>query len=187
MKPKRILLGVTGSVAATLTPKLVKGLVEARHLVQLVATEPSLYFFDRRDLIHGVDVWEEETEWPNGSYVKDQEIPHIDLSDWADILLIAPLTANTLAKMANGICDNLLTSIVRAWPHEKPIVLAPAMNTRMWENRMTELHIISVGGCFRQVLIVEPISKKLACGDVGKGAMADIANIIKVVSDPLLK
>lgn len=66
---------------------------------------------------------------------------HIELRKWADCLLIAPLSANTMAKISNGLCDNLLTNVARAWDYNKPMILAPAMNTMMYENPITKKQI----------------------------------------------
>ena len=124
----KVLLGITGSVAAVLAEKMVNSLLDKNYRVQIVATEASLYFFNHELL--PVPVWLEKDEWPEPGFDKNAPIGHIELREWADLLLIAPLTANTLAKMANGICDNFLTSIVRAWDREKPIVIAPAVTIR---------------------------------------------------------
>ena len=174
-----ILLGVTGSVAATLTPQLVKEL-SAYGDTQVVATRSSLYFWKMTDV--PVRIWTETDEWPNAAYARGQPIPHIDLRTWADILVIAPLSADTLAKLAHGRADNLLTCIVRAWNRKKPIVLAPAMNTMMWEHPATEEHLATLrrwhGDRFA---IIPPITKRLACGDEGIGAMAQISVIAQII------
>lgn len=95
---------------------------------------------------------------------------HIELRRWADLLVIAPLGANSLAKMAAGLCDNLLLSVVRAWDTEKRIVVAPAMNTAMWKHPLTEAHV-RVLEAWGWVDVMRPVEKELACGDVGVGAM----------------
>ena len=166
-----ILLGVTGSVAATLTPKLAAELEEIGE-VRVIATEAALYFFGTDQV--GVRVWTDQDEWPRQRYAKDQDIPHISLGDWADVLVIAPLTANTLAKLVLGLADNLLTNVYRAWPDDKPVVVAPAMNTRMWQKRLTREQMKKL-----QCDVVTPVSKKLACGTTGVGAMADIQDIVE--------
>ena len=196
----KILLGVTGSVAATLTEKLVKALRAAGHEVQIVFTVPAWYFvgmgrmgligrigrkitrWSRRQPmeVFGVPAWTDFEEWPGTRYRKNQEIPHIALRDWADAIVIAPLSANTLAKAANGICDNLLTCVLRAWDRKKPVVIAPAMNTKMWEHPATAEHIAKMKGWY-DLRLVPPVERKLACGDTGVGAMADIAEIVKVI------
>jgi phosphopantothenoylcysteine decarboxylase len=95
--------------------------------------------------------------------------------------LIAPLSANTLAKMAHGICDNFLCCIARAWPKEKPVVLAPAMNTEMWIDPITDEHFVALRKRFHKLTVVEPESKLLACGDTGVGAMARIECIVEAI------
>ncbi|MBI3632616.1 MAG: phosphopantothenoylcysteine decarboxylase [Candidatus Vogelbacteria bacterium] len=176
----KVILGVTGSVASKLTSRIVEALKIAGHEVQVVATESAMYFFKETDV--GVKVWRDKDEWTGDIYKKDQDIPHISLRGWADIIIMAPLSANTLAKLANGMCDNLLTSLMRAWDFEKPVILAPAMNTHMWEHPITAEHLNKLRGWYNKLLVVEPVSKKLACGDIGKGAMADIRDTINAIS-----
>lgn len=178
-----VLLGVTGSVAATLTPKLVKALRDAGHELRVVATESSLYFWKSNDLFSedGPTVYRDKDEWPASSYKTGDPVLHIELRKWADILIIAPLSANTLAKMAYGLADNLLSNVVRAWDMEKPIVVAPAMNTCMWENPVTQEHLDTLSRRYKQFHCCKPVKKVLACGDEGVGAMADIYGIVVAV------
>src|SRR5262249_27818757 len=130
---------------------------------------------------------------------------HIELRKWADLFAIAPLDANTLAKLANGLSDNCLTCVWRAWDPARPVVLAPAMNTLMWLHPLTGRRLrqlaADLGGaavpaglgldgvgawanahCPR-LRVVGPQSKRLACGDVGAGAMADVAEVMAAVDD----
>jgi len=219
----KILLGMTGSVASTLMPKLAKSLLDAGHDVQIVATEAALYFYDPDQLPKDcggkeldpfkisvakewkdVKVWKDADEWSRRSHcrvVKDLEryatqsyekgslVLHIELRKWADVFVIAPLSAHTLAKISHGECDNLLTSVFRAWDFNKPVVLAPAMNTLMWKNPITNRQLselramcgaTSVG--MEDVCIINPQHKVLACGDEGIGAMAPIEEIVRVVN-----
>ena len=186
----KVLLGVTGSVATVLTPKLVEELQKAGHEVQIVATNSSTYFFSPNRL--NVQVWQDDDEWPlvktitGICYEKGQLIPHIELRKWADVLVVAPLSANTLAKFANGLCDNLITSVFRAWDFEKPVVLAPAMNTQMWMSPFTQTHLGQLKLLRTMTLgtirVVNPQEKVLACGDEGIGAMADISAIVEAVN-----
>lgn len=107
---------------------------------------------------------------------------HIELMRWATVMLIAPLDANTMAKVANGLADNLLTCIARAWPvRQKPFIVAPAMNTAMFNHPLTgqQLGQLAHFGC----TTVEPIEKELMCGDIGRGAMALVETIVKAVED----
>lgn len=172
-----LILGVTGSVAAIKTPELVSLLKRAGHDVRVVATARSLYFFDPA----GVAVVRDSDEWPKAHYQRGDEVLHIELRKWADVLLVAPLDANTLAKIANGICDNLLSCVYRCWDPTKPIVLAPAMNTFMWDHPVTTRHLRQVEEDFAGLTVVHPTEKTLACGDTGIGAMAELNEIVRAV------
>lgn len=213
----RILLGVTGSVAAVRVPAIYAALVAAGHDVRVVATEPALYFFDPADLPAdpaGPCVGAESTfppgpvlrdrdEWPEGGYRRGDAVLHIELRRWADLLIVAPVDANTLAKFALGLSDNALTCVFRAWDFARPVVLAPAMNTLMWESPITRRHLAQIladrgdglappGWTLEEadavfarhapgIVLVPPQAKRLACGDVGLGAMAEVASIAEVV------
>lgn len=98
-------------------------------------------------------------------------------------MLVAPLDANTLGKVASGICDNLLTCVIRAWDLNKPLLFCPAMNTAMWEHPLTAQQL----GQLKAFGYVEIpcVSKKLVCGDHGRGAMAEVETIVAKVQDVL--
>ncbi len=203
-----ILLGVTGSVAAIRTPELFASLRRSGHAVRIVATEPSLYFFDPTELgadgdDGGPPLFRDADEWPGGRYRRGDPVLHIEFRKWADLLVVAPLDANTLAKFALGLSDNFLTCVFRAWDFAKPVILAPAMNTLMWESPVTRRHLgqlLSDRGDGRhgdgwplheaaevfarhapRIVLVPPQSKRLACGDLGVGAMAEVATIAETV------
>lgn len=139
-----IILAATGSVATIKYWRLMMALQEIGE-VKGVLTERAEFFARKsmtqdvldNDLVQHLVTEQEEWNWN----VIGDPIPHIDLRDWADVLVIAPLSANTLTKMAVGICDNLLTTLYYAWDTDKKIVLAPAMNTYMWENPLTRKHL----------------------------------------------
>src|SRR5262245_24360330 len=150
----KILLGVTGSVAAIKTPEVYHALRQARHHVKLGATHAATYFFNvglidparpEAPVRNHEVVYLDEDEWPGRGhgrqYQRSDSVLHIELRRWADLLLIAPLDANTLAKLANGLADNCLTCVWRAWDLARPILLAPAMNTLMWTHPQTALHL----------------------------------------------
>ena len=156
--------------------------------IQVVVTNAAKNFTDLDHLKQhlGVAVWTDEDEWGHWKKAGDP-IAHIDLMRWADVLLVAPLSANTLAKIAGGLADNLVTCVLRAWPianiAAKPVFVAPAMNTNMWDHPMTSKHL----DILREELrfhVIPPISKVLACGDYGNGAMEEVVNIAKIVRDP---
>jgi phosphopantothenoylcysteine decarboxylase len=213
----KILLGVTGSVAAIKTPELVAALRTAGHAVKVVATDAALYFFDpvaldpSRVLRNPDVVILDEDEWPGrgdgGRYRRGDAVRHIEVRRWADLFLVAPLDANTLAKFANGLCDNCLTCVWRAWDPARPAAVAPAMNTFMWEHPLTRRHLralaadagaghvpghlddeatlAQINARSKSLRIVGPQVKALACGDVGDGAMADVADLVAAVAELL--
>lgn len=165
----RILLAASGSVAAIKFGILAASLSDWAD-VKAVATQPALHFIDSFSLPASVRLYTDEDEWSSWSKIGD-DVLHIELRKWADAMVIAPLSANTLAKVAGGLCDNLLTCIVRAWDFSKPIYVAPAMNTFMWDNPFTEKHLESLKNL--GFVVISPVCKKLACGDYGNGAMAE--------------
>ncbi|KAL6174984.1 hypothetical protein ACLB2K_051628 [Fragaria x ananassa] len=173
----RILLAASGSVAAIKFGNLCHSFCEWAE-VRAIATKASLHFIDRAALPKDVILYTDEDEWSSWNKIGDSVL-HIELHRWADVMVIAPLSANTLAKIAGGLCDNLLTCVVRAWDYNKPLFVAPAMNTLMWKNPFTERHLISIDEL--GVSLIPPVSKRLACGDYGNGAMAEPSVIYSTV------
>jgi phosphopantothenoylcysteine decarboxylase len=204
----RLILGVTGSVAAIRTPALFSALTAAGHTVRIVATKPALYFFDPNELDGAggaLELYRDADEWPGRRYHRGDQVLHIELRKWADLLIVAPLDANTLAKFALGLSDNCLTCVFRAWDFTKPVILAPAMNTFMWESPVTLRHLRQLladraleaaaslatleeaPAAFARhaprIVLIPPQAKRLACGDVGVGAMAEVTEIAEVVRE----
>jgi phosphopantothenoylcysteine synthetase/decarboxylase len=194
-----VILGMTGSVASIKARELITKLafLAAPRLpsLKVVATKAAKHFFNWEELNefwfhHAVEFHSDEEEWRDWKKVGDPVL-HIELRRWADILVIAPCSANTLAKLANGLCDDLLSCIVRAWDFKDPnkrLVIAPAMNTMMWESPFTQKHLetlVELGGGTmddqKRVQIIGPVEKTLACGDVGNGAMASPEDIARLV------
>ena len=103
------------------------------------------------------------------------EIKHISLAKKADVCIIAPATANIIGKIANGIADDFLSTVILALK-DKPVFIAPAMNTNMYESAIVQENIEKLK--VRGFLIIEPKESMLACGDLGKGAMADVSEIM---------
>jgi phosphopantothenoylcysteine decarboxylase len=170
-----ILLCISGSVAATIADKLIATLKEKGE-VKTIATETAVRFIPK-----GLKPMTDSDEWETWEH--KGKVLHIDLKDWADVVIMAPLSANTLAKISTGLCDNLVTSVFRALPYNKRIVLAPAMNTDMWLNPITAKQIKSIKQQYINAKVAEPINKMLACGVTGMGAMAkaeDIAELIEL-------
>ncbi|KAM9377653.1 phosphopantothenoylcysteine decarboxylase isoform 2-T2 [Pholidichthys leucotaenia] len=179
----RVLVGVTGSVAALKLPLLVSQLLELPEVdVRVVTTEHAKHFYDPAEV--SAKIYSDKDEWELWTQRSDPVL-HIELRRWADLFLIAPLDANTLGKVANGICDNLLTCVVRAWDISRPLLFCPAMNTAMWLHPITAQQVSKL----KEFGYVEIpcIAKKLVCGDEGKGAMAEVSTIIGVVKQYLQK
>ncbi|KAJ8555755.1 hypothetical protein K7X08_013251 [Anisodus acutangulus] len=133
---------------------------------------------NKASLPNDVILYTDEEEWSTWKKIGDSVL-HIELRRWADIMVIAPLSANTLGKIAGGLCDNLLTCIVRAWDYNKPLFMAPAMNTLMWNNPFTERHLMIIDEL--GISLIPPVSKRLTCGDYGNGAMAEPSLIFSTV------
>ncbi|KAF9153746.1 hypothetical protein BG015_002719 [Linnemannia schmuckeri] len=177
---KRILIGATGSVASVKIPIIVKTLVEeVGHLVEIkvVATTAALHFFDPKDVL--AEVLTDKDEWSAWNKMLDP-VMHIDLRNWADMFIICPLDANTLAKLAQGLCDNLITCILRAWDEDRLVIVCPAMNTNMWNHKFTAMHLATLTDVLNY-RVIPPISKLLACGDLGVGAMAEYRTIVEEI------
>jgi phosphopantothenoylcysteine decarboxylase len=176
---KRILLGCSGSVAVVKIPELYHELCKIGQ-VKIIMTIAALKFLDEEFLLTKRDcIYLDPDE--NFSKIGDP-ILHIELSKWANVLILAPLSANTLAKISNGICDNLLTNIVRAWNWNKVTIITPSMNTQMWNNVITAKQLDIIKSFGTGITLIEPVCKVLACGDYGVGAMGSVEDIVKVVS-----
>lgn len=170
-----VLLGVTGGIAAYKSAELLRGLQKAGMDVRVVMTKAATRFVGPMTFetlsTHPVRLDEISELTP------DSRITHIDDSQEADIMVIAPATANTMAKLANGIADNLLSSMYLAFA--KTVVVAPAMNTNMWEHPATQRNVLLLRE--RGVFVVEPGAGELACGDYGSGRMANPDSIVAEV------
>ncbi|KAI0557752.1 Flavoprotein [Gracilaria domingensis] len=180
---KNILVGVSGSVAAIRVPLLVDLLLAEGASVKVITTKHGSAFVQaERPLSRAVTWLKDDDEWRKWRKLSDPVL-HIELRKWAHIFLVAPLSANTLAKLTHGICDNLLTCVARAWPVTEratmPFFVAPAMNTGMWDHPITSIQLKSIRAFGLQV--IEPIRKKLACGDTGNGAMAEPEAIVREI------
>lgn len=108
-------------------------------------------------------------------------IEHIAWAKWADVACVAPLTASTLARIAMGLADDALTTVLLATPASVPVILAPAMNTQMWEHPATTRNRRLIDELGRYTW-VEPASKRLACGDVGVGGLAEVPDLVDAIA-----
>lgn len=173
----KILWCFTGSIASKLAKKIDHRLMELTDYntskFVYASTKSAYQFFDPSTLCNKVfDDGDEIDIWN-----KDNKILHIEITNDVDYIVVAPCSANTLAKIANGLCDNLVTSCVRAAKPNTTIILAPAMNTRMWEHPSTLNNIETIKSF--GYIVVPPCVKTLACGDYGVGAMCEIEDITK--------
>jgi phosphopantothenoylcysteine decarboxylase/phosphopantothenate--cysteine ligase len=170
-----VLLGVTGGIAAFKAAELLRGLQKAGMEVRVVMTRAATQFVGAMtfETLSGAPVRLDQVS----ELRADSRITHVEDSQEADIMVVAPATANTLAKMANGIADNLLTSMFLAFG--KTVVVAPAMNTNMWEHAATQSNVAVLRD--RGVFVVEPGAGELACGDYGSGRMAEPNSIVAEV------
>jgi len=180
-RAKKVLFGVSGSVAAIKAPQIVTLLQESGFDVRVISTESAMHFLDPKDF-ENVEFYRDCDEW-SAWKGRGDPVLHIELRKWADAMLIAPLSANTLAKLSSGICDNLLTCVARAWDFERPILVAPAMNTLMWNHPVTAAQIRTLKSW--GYLEVPPISKTLMCNDTGMGAMAEPKSIVDALREKI--
>ncbi|KAF7189561.1 Coenzyme A biosynthesis protein 3 [Pseudocercospora fuligena] len=226
-----LLLAATGSVATIKIPNIIQALSHHTNLsIRVIITESASQFLQGQSheqpslleisKLPNVDaVYRDEDEW-HEPWVRGNSILHIELRRWADLMVIAPLSANALAKIANGFSDTLLYSAVRAWdtaglidaprpgislPYNdspaqkgteregkgrKGIIVAPAMNTAMWNHPATAKHMnvlegewnVENGGWFE---VLRPIEKRIACGDTGSGGMKEWTEIVRTIEKRL--
>lgn len=173
----RILLGVTGGIAAYKSPELVRRLIERGAEVQVVMTDAAGKFITPTTLqaVSGRpvrdDLWDDAAEAAMG---------HIELARWAQLVLIAPASADFVARLAGGRADDLLATLCLAT--EAPIVLAPAMNRIMWSNQATQANVQTL--MLRGIRILGPASGSQACGEIGAGRMWEPAQLAESVLDP---
>jgi phosphopantothenoylcysteine decarboxylase len=167
-----ILLGITGSIAAYKAADIASLLVKAGHLVQVIMTSDAAHFITPLTL-------KTLTRQPVVGSLYDEELggrpTHIELADSASLLLVAPATANVIAKMAHGLADDALTAIALAT--RAPILIAPAMNGKMWSHPATEANVETLKK--RGVDFIGPDSGMLACGYEGLGRLCDPASIVE--------
>ncbi len=172
-KIKNITLGITGSIAAYKAADLCSKLVKDNYNVTVIMTKAAQEFvgvqtfltLSKNNVITGL--WDHQN-WKPG---------HIDLSDRTDLFIVAPATANFIAKYANGIADDALSTY--AISHTSQVLIAPAMNPKMWNNPAVKNNIKTITNYGS--IIIGPATGEVACGDNGKGRMSDIKEIINAI------
>ena len=182
-QPLKIVLGVSGGIAAYKSAELVRLLMDRGYRVQAIMTASAQEFIRPLTFaaLTGQRVITDLFADTSGDATLQSAIEHIGVAQEADLLLVAPATANVLAKFANGVSDDFLTTMHLAY--QGPIVVAPAMNTNMWDHPATRANLATLRG--RGVRVVEPDSGALACGMVGPGRLADLDSIVAAVEEQL--
>ena len=177
-KGLKIVLGVTGGIAAYKAVELLRRLTDAESRVAVIMTRNAQRFVAPLTF---------QSLTPEGIYTevfdayRPGAMDHIELAQWADLVVLAPATANSIGKAANGIADDLLSTFLLACP--APKLVCPAMNARMYENPAVQANLTLLKE--RGVMIQEPASGLLACGDTGKGRLADLEDILEAMQDLL--
>ena len=175
---KHIVLGVTGSIAAYKAAKLARLMIKNNWDVSVVMTQAATRFvgeltfraLTRRPVV--LDMFQETETW---------RPTHIALADWADVLVIAPCTANVMAKLAHGLADDALSATALAC--QAPLVVAPAMNEKMWIHPATQENVRILKA--RGAVIVDVEEGELACGDQGRGRMASVEAVMSALENVL--
>ncbi|RAL16557.1 putative flavoprotein [Aspergillus homomorphus CBS 101889] len=206
-----IILAASGSVATIKLPNIARALGGHSNVsIRIVITKSAERFLEGQSpeqpslealrATPGVDgIYRDEDEW-GSPWVRGEPILHIELRKWAHLLIVAPLSANTMAKMTMGMADNLLLSVIRAWDttgtvdakikNKRPLIfVAPAMNTAMWNHPITAKQIevleeewgVNNSSKDGWISVLRPMEKSLACGDTGNGAMLDWEAIVRIV------
>jgi phosphopantothenoylcysteine decarboxylase/phosphopantothenate--cysteine ligase len=181
LKNKKILLGVSGGIAAYKAVDLASKLTAYKNVVKTVMTENACQLVTGKSFAAVTNSEVFTSMWTDAS---QYSIGHVKLVDWADVFIVAPATANIIGKAANGICDDLLSTILCVcW--DKKVLLAPAMNNNMWQNPTVQNNVAKIKEIGFE--LIGPVEGRLACGTVGPGRMAEPTDIInaleKLVSD----
>ena len=175
LQGKHILVGISGGIAAYKIPELIRQLRKAGAIVKVTTTKNALEFVTSLTLqtVSGNQVYSDVF-----AAINEHSTEHISLPDWADLMLIAPATANLLCKMAHGIADDALTTTFAAM--RKPVLIAPAMNTNMYESPATKQAIQQLSQ-WDNITMLDAASGELACGTSGKGRMQEIDVLVAAV------
>ena len=173
---KRVLLGVSGSIAAYKSPDIVRRLQDLGAEVRVIVTDGGKEFVSERSLqtisknkVHS-NLWDKEAELSMG---------HIEIAKWSDIIIIAPASANTIAKLCHGRADDLLSTVILAT--DAKVMLAPSMNQQMFASKAMKDNLKIL--LKREIVIIEPGFGEQACGDVGEGRLAEPLEIAKQAAD----
>ena len=174
--PPRLLLGVSGGIAAYKACEITSAMVKAGWQVRVAMTPSATQFV-------GPLTFEALTNHPvmtnalaTGHTAGESAVEHVAWARWADVFCVAPMTASLLGRFACGIADDALSTVHLALEPRVPVVLCPAMNTQMWEHPVVQRNLKWLDELGRYRLIA-PVEKRLACGDVGVGGLAEVSDI----------
>lgn len=193
---KHLLLAASGSVATIKLPLIISSFENHPNLsIRVIVTKAATQFLAGQSieqptisslaLLPNVDaIYVDEDEWID-PWIRGSKILHIELRRWAHLLAIVPMSANLLAKVTGGLCDDLLTNVIRAWDVKRTIIAAPAMNQMMWQHPITAKQVSILAEEWAWFEILSPQAKQLACGDVGQGAMCAWHEIVAVIEKRL--
>ena len=176
MQGKRVLLIVSGGIAAIKIPETIRRIRERGGRVRCVLTRGGEQFVTPLSL---AALSEDKVYSDIFSLTDEHEMGHIELSRDADVLMVAPASADIMAKMAAGLADDLATTVLLAT--DKPVICAPAMNVRMWEHAATQANVATLKD--RGVTMVGPTEGDMACGEYGMGRMAEPADLVQALED----
>ena len=186
-----ILVGITGGIASYKSCELIRLFVKGKYSVKVMMTEAATKFVSPlvfQELSQNpvyVDMFTslDRKHLTGFSLMREENIQHISLAQWADLCVIAPASANTLSKIAYGICDNLLTTVVSALDKDTKVLLVPAMNENMWKNPIIAENVKKLKGInlpagkAGKYFVLPPEKGELACGIYGEGRMPEVGNI----------
>src|SRR5215216_1322156 len=174
----RVVLGVAGGIAAYKAVELLRQLTETGHDVTVVPTDSALEFV-------GAPTWAALSGKPVSASTWDRvhEVPHVRIGQTADLVVVAPATANLLAKAAHGLADDLLTNTLLT--ARCPVVFAPAMHTEMWEHPATQANVATLRS--RGALVIEPAEGRLTGKDTGKGRLPEPDEIFAICREVLAR
>lgn len=175
------LLAITGSIASYKSIDVARLLVKNGHHVKVILTQGALEFIRPETFRYlGIDATYLPTDDFNPKLLNQKEtVLHIELTKWADKIIIAPASANTIARLSLGLNNDLLGSLFLA-NKDRPVLIFPAMNTQMWENSRTQEHIKRLSE-LKNIGIINPISGLLACGDVGQGKFPEVSAVVDLI------
>ncbi|MCJ1229035.1 hypothetical protein MMC12_005699 [Toensbergia leucococca] len=195
-RKKHLLLAASGSVATIKLPLIISSFEKHWRLsIRVIITKAATNFLAGQSpeqptisslaLLPNVDaVYIDDDEWID-PWTRQSKILHIELRRWAHLLAIVPMSANLLAKATGGLCDDLLTNVIRAWDVKRTIIAAPAMNEMMWNNPITAKQVAILAEEWDWFEVLSPQVKELVCGDIGQGAMCDWHDIVAVIEERL--